>query len=65
MYNLIGLGAIDTVNPEDSKMLCRHLAVESGGCGPGNHIKFQNKADPAYSSFFEWVELYAGCFNSQ
>ena len=65
MYNLVGLGAIDTEYPESSTMLCRHLAVQWGGCGPGNHIKFQNKADPAYSSFLEWIQLYAGCFNEE
>ena len=62
MYNLVGLGAINAEDPEKSMMLCRHLALSAGGCGPGNHIKFQNKADPAYKSILEWIEVYADCF---
>ena len=58
----IGLGAINVDKVEKSKMLCRHLAPAAGGCGPGDHIKFENKADPAYGSFLEWIEIYAHCY---
>jgi hypothetical protein len=65
MYNLIGLGAVNIEDPAKSKMACRHLALQAGGCGPGDHIKFENKADPAYQGIITWLNEYSTCYLGQ
>ncbi|MEW5850819.1 MAG: hypothetical protein AB2A00_18685 [Myxococcota bacterium] len=58
MYNVIGLGAVDVVNPAESTLLTKPLqgVVEHGG---GD--KFHDTGDVTYQSFLSWIVEYSAC----
>ncbi len=68
MYNLLGVGAVDTENPHLSEMLTKPLAVgdPSGeGAKHGGGDKFADKTDETYQDLFEWVTYYAACHSGE
>jgi len=64
MYNLIGVGALDTASPAKSLFLTKPLATsDPDGVEHGGGDKFDDKTDPTYQDLLAWAEYYAACNN--
>jgi hypothetical protein len=65
MYNLIGLGALDTASPMDSTLLLKPLSTSVGGLEHGGGGKFEDLQDQTYQDFALFAETYAACYAGQ
>ncbi len=65
MYNLIGLGAVDTGQPLQSTMLLKPLSEKLGGIAHGGGAKMLSVADSAYQDFIVWLEHYGACYEGE
>ncbi len=64
MYNVIGIDAIDTDNPDQSLFLLKPASKSKlGGIEHGGGDKFYDTADDAYQDFKHWLFQYSACFN--
>ena len=62
MYNLIGMGAFDPLEPANSMALLKPMAESMGGVEHGGGDKFYDFADPAYQDFMVFALQYGACF---
>ena len=62
MYNLIGMGAVNVEEPDQSLMILKPLAKKLGGLWHGGGDKFNGFADEAYQDFMLWLDAYSSCF---
>jgi hypothetical protein len=60
LKNVVSLGLLNTDDPDQSLLLLKPLDVPGGGVAHGGGDKF-SKLDPAYASFQQFAQLYAGC----
>lgn len=63
MYNLIGLGDVDTDNPLQSLLLTKPLREELGGVYHDGGPKIHDLEEQTYIDFALWLETYATCYN--
>jgi hypothetical protein len=64
MYNLVGLGELNTSSPELSMLLLKPLAESAGGVVHGGGDKYANTLDATYVETLRWIEAYASCKNT-
>lgn len=65
MYNLIGIGAIDVAEPDQSLFILKPLDEASGGVFHGGGKKMVGPHDQAYQDFVLWAEGYATCYGGE
>lgn len=60
LKRVLGLGLIDTANPENSLLLRKPLSDTGGGVKHGGGAKF-TAGDGSYASFLRFIQHYAAC----
>jgi hypothetical protein len=58
---VVALGLMDLADPKQSLLLLKPLDVASGGVMHGGGEKFTDSMDPAYTSFYNFIEYYSRC----